>query len=301
MLAQRSGGPGETIGIAGAGRIGQALGRLLRAQGQPVVAIASRTLDHAREAAAFIGGEAAVVTYAELPRHAACLLIAVPDDALASVAETLAQGGMRSGLALHTCGAKGPEVLAPLAAQGVRCGTLHPLQTVPTPAAGLNHLRGIAFAVTGDEAAVRWAEQIVELLSGQVLRIAPAGRAVYHAAAVMASNYIVGLLEASIALMAAAGVDESDARRALAPLAHASVENAVRYGPGEALTGPVQRGNVETIGEHLKVLARFPESVQQLYRASGLHVLEIARRRGMTPATASRLEELLRGTGKANV
>jgi predicted short-subunit dehydrogenase-like oxidoreductase (DUF2520 family) len=292
--------PEVSIGIAGAGRIAQAIGRLLRERGQLVTAVASRNPEHTRAAAAFIGGDVRPIIYSELPAHAARLLIAVADDAIGEVAEAVARGGMRTGVALHTCGAKGPEALAPLAAQGVCCGTLHPLQTVPTPAQGVERLRGIAFAIAGDELATLWAEQLAALLGGQVLRIAPAARPIYHAAAVMASNYITGLIEAGIVLMRAAGVGEATARKALAPLIAASVEGAVTRGPIEALTGPIQRGDVETVAGHIEALASFPEPLQRLYCANGLQVLEMARRRGLPAAAAARLEQLLRGIGNAN-
>src|SRR5271165_6299103 len=96
----------EPIAIAGAGRMGQALGRLLRERGESIAAIASRSPERAAIAAAFVGGAAKPATYAALPHHAANILIAVPDDAIAAVARLLAAGGMHQGIALHTSGAQ---------------------------------------------------------------------------------------------------------------------------------------------------------------------------------------------------
>jgi len=275
------------IAIAGAGRVGQALGRLLRA-----TAIANRTPAHAAEAAAFTGAQA--VSYADLPNHATHIIIAAPDDAIPEVARLLADAGMHAGAALHTSGARGPEVLAPLAGAGVSCGTLHPLQTIANPEEGVAALPGAAFAIDGAPEALAWANEIVAALGGIALRIPPESRAVYHAAAVMASNCIIATLAAAVALMQEAGLDEPTALRALAPLARTSLENALRLSPTAALTGPIQRGDSETVRAHLAALATAPPEIANLYRAAGLETLALARRRGLPEPTARRIADLLR-------
>ncbi len=139
-------------------------------------------------------------------------------------------------------------------------------------------LRGAAFAVSGDGPGVEWAEQIVKLLEGQVLRIRPDARPLYHAAAVMASNY-AGLIDAAQSLLAtAAGEDGDSALRALAPLVRTAVENIFERGPVAALTGPIERGDAGTVRLHLEALASAPRHIQDLHRAAGLHTLDVARR-----------------------
>ncbi len=286
----------QAIGIAGAGRLGQALGRLLRDAGEPVAAIASRHPERAAAGADFIGGVQAA-TYQRLPRLAGRILIAVSDEAVAEVAAILAEAGMEGGAALHTCGVHGTEVLAPLAARAVSCGAMHPLQTVPTPEQGLRALRGIAFGLTAEGAAAAWARRIVAILGGEAISIPPSARPLYHAAAVMASNYLVGLADAAVGLMELAGVASGAALRALAPLIEASCRNAIELGPAQALTGPIVRGDCATLAAHLRGLHRAPESVRALYRAAGLHTLEVARRRGLDEATARQLQRSLRDNG----
>jgi predicted short-subunit dehydrogenase-like oxidoreductase (DUF2520 family) len=274
--------------------MGQALGRLLRERGESIAAIASLSPERAALAAAFVGGAAQPATYADLPQHAARILIAVPDDAIGAVARLLANVGMRQGIALHTSGAHGPEALAALAATGVACGTLHPLQTVANPAEGVRNLPGVAFAIDGAPQAVAWARQLAALLEGMPLNVPAASRPLYHAAAVMASNYLTALISTAVMLMKEAGVDEAAARLALAPLARASVENAFRLGPAAALTGPIVRGDADTVRGQLAALAKAPAAVAGLYRAAGLATLEIARRRGLAEVEAGVIEELLR-------
>jgi predicted short-subunit dehydrogenase-like oxidoreductase (DUF2520 family) len=299
----------DSIGIVGAGRMGQALGRLLHDRGQPIAAIAGRNPERTASAAAFINRNVLPVTYAELPRHAARILICVPDDALEDVAHILASKPHHISMALHTCGSRGPEALAGIQSRGAACATLHPLQTITTPAQGVADLPGSSFGITGFgitgspfemNPALDWALDIVRLLEGHALTIAPENRPLYHAAAVMASNYVVAMIDAAVTLMRLAGVPQEPALQALGPLIRASVENGLRAGPVHALTGPIERGDARTVAAHLRALDppldNVPESVRQLYRQAGLHAIDVARRK--TPAIdRGPIESLLcRGT-----
>lgn len=283
----------DGIGIVGTGRVAQALGRLLRDAGEPVVAVAGRTAAHARSAAAFIHPSVAAVGIAALPPLAGRILIAVADDGIEAVAAELARAGLSGGLALHTSGAHGPELLRPLATAGVSCGVLHPLQTVATPERGVAALRGATYGVGGDADATRWAEQIVVVAGGTPLRVPAAGFASYHAGAVMASNAIVAAVDAAVALMRAAGVDEAAALHAVGPLCVTSARNASELGPDAALTGPVQRGDVRTIRTHVAALTACPPHVAELYRASARALVAISRRRGMDETSARAIEHAL--------
>src|ERR1039457_1186934 len=248
--------------------MGQALGHLLRQRGESIAAVAKRSPEHAALAAAFVGGGAKAASYTEIPQHAARVLIAVRDDAIGDVARVLAGSGMHRGTALHTSGARGPEALAALAA-GV-------------------------FATAGAREATAWAERLVGLLDGLTLHVPAASRPLYHAAAVMASNYVTALMSTAVMLMREAGVEEGAARRALEPLARTSVKNELQLGPAAALTGPIARGDADTVRGHLAALAKAPAVVESLYRAAGLATLEIARQRGLAEVQAGAIQELLR-------
>lgn len=278
------------VGIAGAGRVAQALGRLLYARGEPVAFVASRSIQHARDAAAFIGAGVKAVGYSELARLAGRILVAVPDWAIEAVAALLA---LKSGIVLHTCGARGPEALQALAERGVSCGTIHPLQTISDPESGASALDGAAFAISGDAPALAWAERIARAANGRILRIPAGRRPLYHAAAVMASNYIAALLSAAQTLLVAADVDPEEALLALGPLARTSLENALQQGPAAALTGPIERGDVSTIAAHLAALKDIPGPIPTLYRAAGLQTLELARKKGLCAERAAATGRLL--------
>lgn len=278
------------VGIAGAGRVAQALGRLLHSRGEPIAFVASRAIEHARAAAAFIGADVEAVSYSELAHHATRILIAVPDSALSSVAAML---DAQSGIVLHTCGTAGPEALHVLAERGVHCGTLHPLQTISDPESGVSALEGVAFTISSDGPALDWAERIACTANGRILRIPADRRPLYHAAAVMASNYITALVASAQTLLGAADVDPEEALDALRPLAMTSLENALRQGPVAALTGPIERGDITTVALHLTALGAIPAPIPQLYRAAGLQTLELARKKGLCPERAAATERLL--------
>jgi predicted short-subunit dehydrogenase-like oxidoreductase (DUF2520 family) len=256
---------------------------VLRSLGEPVVAIAGRDPAAAQKAATFIGPDVSAIRLETMPARAQRILIAVPDDALGCVATTLAdawvRGGMGGGVALHTSGARGPEALTTLATQGVSCGAIHPLQTIANPEQGVTALSGIAFGITASGPALEWSLEIVRLLGGEALCIRAEQRTLYHAAAVFASNYVTGSLDAAGILMKHAGIEEAQAMRALAPLVRASVENALAMGPLRALTGPVERADSGTIAAHLTAVSGQAPSVRELYRSAGLHLVDMARRK----------------------
>lgn len=280
----------ETIGIVGAGRMAQALGRLLRERSGVPVVIASRTKKSAETAAAWIGG--AAVPLEELTK-AKRLLIAISDDGLPEVASRLADLGLQGAMVLHTCGSQGPETLLELSKSGNAVGVLHPLQTVPSATEGVAALPGSAFAVAGDAEAVAWAETLVELLGGTCLRIEAGRWPLYHAAAVMACNYQATLVDAALELLEQAGLSRTAALGAIAPLVRSTTANVLRLGPDAALTGPIQRGDAATVRAHRTALCTARQETSALYSSAGLRTIEIARRRGLSEDKAQALAESL--------
>ena len=280
----------DRTAIVGTGRVAQSLGRLMALGGAPPLVIAGRTPDHARRAASFIGPGVRTARIHEIPGLADRILIAVVDAAIPSVVDDLADGGIRGGIALHTSGAHGPRLLDALAVRGVSCGVLHPLQTIAAPDRGVDALKGASFGISGDAAAIEWAEELVRLASGTPLRIRENGFASYHAGAVMAGNAVIAAIDAAVVLLGEAGVERHDALRAIRPLCLTSAQNALEIGPEAALTGPVQRGDDETVRTHTAALVSAPRYVADLYRASGRALLEIARRRGLSDESARAVE-----------
>jgi predicted short-subunit dehydrogenase-like oxidoreductase (DUF2520 family) len=221
------------------------------------------------------------------------VIVAVSDRAIPVVAGEIAQSSGSVRVALHTCGAGGPELLAPLGALGVSCGAIHPLQTVRDRDKGGEALRVATYAVCGDGDALRWAEEIGAILSGRVINVPADARPLYHAAAVMTSNYLVALLDAAEQLMRLAGVPRVDALPSLAPLVRATLDNVFEFGAEAALTGPIVRGDAATVARHLNAMRQASPSIVGLYRSAGLHTLEVARQRGLGEIESREVEQAL--------
>ena len=257
-----------------------------------IAGVAGRNPERARAAAEFIGG-VPVVEVEAIPDLADRVLIAVSDFAIRDVASRLANAGFKQGVALHTAGSRGPDALTPLWEAGIATGVLYPLQTFATPEQGVRDLPGSYFALTGNPAAIEWAREIVGLVQGHFLSSAPQDWGLYHAAAVLASNYQVALMDAALEALEAAGIAPEQGLAALGPLARATLNNVLRAGPVGALTGPISRGDVETVQRNRQALAAVSPASQDLYRAAGRRTLPIARRQGLAESTIDQLEKCL--------
>ncbi|MCL6650666.1 MAG: DUF2520 domain-containing protein [Chloroflexi bacterium] len=274
----------------------QALGRLLLQRGQPVLLVAGRSPERAAAAAAFIGPSVEPVTLEALAARATHIVVAVSDSAVREVAERLVAAGTRARVVLHTAGSLGAEALGVLSASGVSTGMLHPLQTVPTPEFGVAVLPGSFFAVEASGDALSWARHIVALLDGRLLTIEAGKHALYHAAAVLASNGVTALLDAAIRAATGAGICEADARASFSSLAMASAGNSAELGPVQALTGPVRRGDAPTVRSHLRALADYPE-IASLYRQLAIYLVDVARRAGLEEVFWQQIQNALSEEG----
>lgn len=287
----------DSVGIVGSGRLASTLALLLPARGVRVAAVAARSGEARTRLANRVDG-ATASAIPELAEYTSVALIAVSDDAIPHVAWQLANSDSALRVAIHTSGAAGPEALAELHARGTAIGVLHPLQTIPSPEAGITALPGSAFAYAGDIAAQTVAQNLVEALGGTPLPIAADRWQHYHAAAVMASNYQAALVEAALELMEAAGVQRHTALEALRPLIQQSTRNILASGPDAALTGPIRRGDLGTVVRHLLALRQAPAGVRELYAAAGLQTVVLAERAGLPAAEA---QEIAKALARASV
>lgn len=198
-------------------------------------------------------------------------LICVPDDEIVAVAERIAEHAPRLRLVGHTSGATGLEALAPCVAAGAIPFSLHPLQTVPDDRSSL---AGAPAAVaSSDPDALATATILAEALEMRPFEISDDARAIYHAAASIASNFLVTLEESAAALLGRAGVEEP--RELLSPLVLRSVANWAERG-GEALTGPIARGDAETVERHLEAIRASAPELLPMYEALAERTRELA-------------------------
>ncbi len=284
----------ETIGIIGPGRLGLSLGSALAQAGAVDSLVYFGRAMEPPPHPLFDGSVPATYStgYGPVPAGVRLLVLAVPDDAVHEVANEVAGAGPAPGgcVALHLSGALSTDVLAPLSGAGYAVGSMHPLQTVADPWSGADRLRGCAYALAGDPAALRAAFSVVSSLDGRPLVIPPALRPLYHSAAVFASNYVVAAAAVLARTLAEAGVAEDEAIAAVVPLMRGTMDNVQQLGLGAALTGPVARGDVDTVRLHL---SRLSSRERHLYSALGLETVNLARAAGLDPERAEELEELL--------
>lgn len=311
----QAGGTKPTFAIVGPGRVGRAMARLLVDAGYPFAGIIARQRARAEAAVAELlggggGGQGAgsslpdaLADRAAVLRRADMLFVTTPDRAIKAVAAKLAaelpsqQAAATSRVAFHTSGALSAAELAPLQAAGYAVASLHPNQTFADAAAATELLRGIAWGVEGDAVAVAKAYQVVAALQGTVLPIDPSRKALYHAGACVASNYLAVLLDMATRLYEAAGIPAGQARAALVPLIQGSLSNAVQMGLPEALTGPIERGDVRTVQHHLDAMRRanVEPQIELMYRMLGQGAVGLAQAKtSITPEAAEGLHELLR-------
>jgi predicted short-subunit dehydrogenase-like oxidoreductase (DUF2520 family) len=274
--------PTPVVFIIGAGAVGTALaGKLLRA-GVPVAGLHGRQTDGSEAAAALAG---VLGSSGDLPPSAStadALIIAVPDAGIPEVAKRLVEEKRLRPhqVLLHTAGNRpAAELLGAARSQLRGVGTFHPLVALTDAPGALDNLHGAAFGLEGDEAATRVGHRLVRMMGGRPLALTAENMALYHAAAVFGSNYVVALADLARNLLVAAGVAEADALPALAPLMTSAVRNLAEVGLPAALTGPVVRGDVGSVERHLAALsARAPDTLD-LYRRLGREALRIARKR----------------------
>ncbi len=282
----------ERIVIVGPGRMGLALGRALHESGDVErITFFGRGLEPPPHPIFETDVDYRMLP-APLPMDTTVVLLAVPDRALPEVAYDITRmGATPPGCAvLHLSGAISTDVLAPLHAVGYSVGSMHPLQAVADAWISDDRLAGSAYAIAGEPAALGAARRIVQIMDGLPLVIPPTLRPLYHAAAVMVSNYTIALVSMGARLLMEAGVPERDAIPALLPLLQGTVANIEHLGVPAALTGPIPRGDTDTIRLHL---ARLSDRDRVLYCGLGLEMLDLARGAGLDPERAAEIESLL--------
>jgi predicted short-subunit dehydrogenase-like oxidoreductase (DUF2520 family) len=223
------------------------------------------------------------------------VIIATPDDAIAATCgEIVDGGGITTGTAVaHVSGATGLDALAPAEAVGAAVLSIHPLQTFPDVDSAIDRLAGCPMAVTArTPAGAAIGERLAVDAGGRPFALADDAKPLYHAAAVLASNYLVTVTALARDAADAAGLDDPVAL--LAPLQAATLANVGRMGPEGALTGPAARGDAGTIDRHLAALSSAVPSSVGAYVELARVTLDVAERAGRLDAERrSAVEEVL--------
>lgn len=277
------------VGVIGAGRVGAVLAAGLRDAGHRVVAASGRSAA-SRTRIETLLPQAAVADPHPVAERSSLLLLTVPDDVLADVVASLAHAGvLRSDhVVVHTSGRHGVGALAPAAALGATTIALHPAMTFTGTDVDVSRLSTCVFgATTADDVAAVVARELVGDLGATMVVVEEEERVRYHAALAHGANHLVTLVTQAMGLLRQAG--STDPSGTLRPLLEAALDNALSY-EGAALTGPVVRGDLDTVSAHVDALADSPIPTFDAYRAMARATAEVAVEDGRL--TRSRAREI---------
>ncbi len=279
------------LGFIGPGTVGSALARGLAAAGYPV-SLYGRNPERLRLVLDRIPGGRRAGSAQGLVDASDVVFLTVPDDAIRPTAESLAWGSGKS--AVHCSGASSLDPLDHAAGQGAAVGVFHPLQSFASAEQAERNLPGSAFGIeASSERLLAALREMAAALGGTPLTVS-GDKAIYHASAVVASNYLVTLLDVASGLWKALGLSQEDGLRALLPLVRGTIENLETIGLPDALTGPIARGDVGTIERHLSALAEVAPDVLPLYKELARRAIPIASAKGgLSEEAANRVSELL--------
>lgn len=284
------------LNIVGCGRTGRTLGKLFQDAGVfQVRGVMTRSIASAKAATTFMGAGDALSDWQDFSA-APVWMVATPDRAIGDTARKLASSRrLREGdIVFHLSGALSSAALNSCREAGAKTASVHPVQNFADPAVAVGQFPGTWCAIEGDRTAVRLLRRGITAVGGRPLEIAPEQKTLYHAGAVIGCNYLVALIDLSLEVFDKAGIDRSQSTALLAPILHATVDNALLGGAETAMTGPISRGDVAVVAEHLKALESIGSHIASVYRELGRATLALVERGGELSADRiRRMRELL--------
>jgi predicted short-subunit dehydrogenase-like oxidoreductase (DUF2520 family) len=291
----------KTVAIIGAGRVGSSVGFLLNRAGYTIAAVAARTEESAEKAQAFIGSGIALTDPVQAAMRADVVFITTPDGVIQTVCNTIARGGgLREGaLVVHTSGAHTRELLDSAREAAAYRAVIHPLQSIPSKELGIKNIPGSYFRIEADSEAVQDSRDLVKSLGGIELDMPgwspdKSSPALYHAGAVAVSNFFVALVDFGLRFYQSLGADKKEALKAVLPLIKGTLANIESVGIPDALTGPIARGDVETVRDHMSAMRKRAPELLGLYRELAKQTIIIAQqRRALSPEVLQELWDVV--------
>jgi predicted short-subunit dehydrogenase-like oxidoreductase (DUF2520 family) len=284
------------IGFIGAGTVGTALAVRLSGGGYPVVAVSSRSRASAENMARAVEGCRVFDSNQGVADNAELIFITTPDDVIALVASQVKWHPGQS--AIHCSGADSTAILQPARKLGAQVGVFHPLQTFASTRQAIENIPGSTFALEAEAPLIDTLKDMATALDGRWVELKASDKVLYHAAAVIACNYMVTLVKLATDLWQTFGVPPQQATRALLPLLRGTIHNIETVGIPKCLTGPIARGDIGTIQKHLDALEQTAPSLLSTYRELGLQTIPVAVAKGrINQHKAQELRAILEQTG----
>ena len=273
----------KTLSIVGAGKVGQVFGRCFQQHGVFSVAqILNRRFATALAATEFIGVEKQVaVAHMKDLNNTEIWMLAVGDDQISSVCETLQQQHLlhANSIVFHCSGSKASTELKAAIACGAAVASVHPISSFADPHQVAENFAGTICSIEGDSRALDVLVPALTAIGAQVAQISAESKLLYHAGSVFASNYLVTLMDTALRAYQAAGIPAELALAMAAPLARQSMENVFSLGTVSALTGPIARGDMQTVARQQAVVTAWDTKAGALYEAFTSPTQALAARR----------------------
>jgi predicted short-subunit dehydrogenase-like oxidoreductase (DUF2520 family) len=287
----------KEISIIGAGRLGTSLGAALSKKGYRIKSLSCKTARSAKESRTIIGQGKASVDNIQTAKSGDILFLCLPDDEILKVAKELDSANINwsERYIFHCSGLLSSKVLKPFSAKGASAASIHPIQSFAHKKSPPGQFENIYFGLEGEIEALKMSQEIIERLGGRSLIIKAKDKAVYHAACSIASNFFVVLLDIASTLLTRIDIPEEQAFQALYPLVKGTLHNVKKFNIRSSLTGPVMRGERESVEKHLEALRKFPPN-DETYSNLASSALEIARKeKKLSSQKIKALKDLLEG------
>ena len=280
------------LGFIGAGTVGTALAARLSGRGYPVVAVSSLSRASAQKLAQAAGGCRVFDDNQTVADNAEFIFITTPDDAIAFVVSKVSWRPGQS--VVHCSGADSTDILQPAKEAGAKVGAFHPLQTFASPRQAMKNIPGSTFALEAEEPLLSTLKDMAVALDGQWVELKASDKVLYHAAAVLACNYMVTLTKLATDLWQTFDVPQEKATKALVPLLRGTLHNIETIGIPNCLTGPIARGDIGTINKHLDALKTTAPNLVSTYCELGRQTISIALAKGkIDQSQAKELQTIL--------
>jgi len=261
------------VGFIGAGKVGTAFGKFLINKGINVMGYNNRSKENLEKALEFTQTKA--YSKKEIVDISDVIFITVKDDQIEEVLESSIDSfkSLKQKTFIHMSGVHSSKILNKAFERGADVYSLHPLQSVSIIEKATNDFEETYFSI---ETIGEFNDNIITILSfiNNYFKIESSQKSIYHMAACIFSNYLTTLMEFGLVLTSSIGIDQNNAFKAMLPLINSTIENIELKGIDKSLTGPLARGDVETIKTHLKSYERMNQEYEDFYRIMGLKTLD---------------------------
>jgi predicted short-subunit dehydrogenase-like oxidoreductase (DUF2520 family) len=282
----------EKIGFIGVGKVGTAFGTRLAEKGYPVRGAMDILPNESERFSRSISGCAVFPTAQALADHSDFVFITTPDDVIGEVAAAVK---WRPGqTVIHCSGANSTAVLAPAKKQGANVGCMHPCNSFASIEQSIENLPGSTFTLEAEEPVLTDLKNFAAALQGTWMKLREEDKALYHASACIASNYLYTIVHLATDLWKHFDMSQAEALAACIPILKGTMNNIEHVGFPGCLTGPIARGDVGTIRKHLAALEQTEPTLLSLYKALGLETIPIGIAKGtLSQQKADELRQLL--------